>query len=118
MRTRRIGKIRYQARHNAFLFGRNFKLVAGRTEQPIQRTMRFEKRYAAVDARPGPVIRSVKIAEIHSVVKIEAVDVFFGERVVDENVVVGGNKNDITEFVFLVEGCDKPSVERRPVFEL
>lgn len=43
VRARGMGEIRYQAGDHSLFLGREFEFIAGRTEQPVQRTVGFEQ---------------------------------------------------------------------------
>lgn len=97
-----MSEVGNEARYDAFFLRCDFKLIAGRAEQPIERSMRLEEKYAMVNAGPSPIIWSVKIAETHSVIEIDVVNVLFGQSIVDENVIVGGDKEDVPKLASIV----------------
>ena len=79
--------------------------------------MGLEQEYAIVDPRPPPVIRLVEIAEVYSVIQVNIMHVLICERIVDQDVIVGRNEKNIPEFVVVIEGRDKPAMQRRTVLK-
>src|SRR5450759_1421340 len=107
-----MGKITYQAADHSLFVGRECELVAGRAEQPVERTVGLEQGDAPAAPRTPPVVRPVEIPEVNPIVEIHLVPVLVRQRVINEDVVIRGYEDDVAQFACPAQGAHKLAVER------